>query len=181
MTLDLTLLAAVAVMALLGAISGASRQLGTALAIPFAFALSAPAATLLTPVLSRTFRWSSHVTSAASMVIIFLVSFVLLRAVLSFVFSRIFSLGDIKDRTLDRLVGALLGAVKIALPAWIILSTFEFARVHLEANTKRFDLGASDSVILTFCRDFNAISLVFGETAPVKRISSTPAGSTRSK
>ena len=169
MTLDLGVLAALALLAVVGFFSGAIRQISHWIGMLLAFVLAKPIGMAIGPFAAAKMGWPPSLTmiglSAVLLPIIVVVAAVLSRMVLNAIIP-----GD--ERNLpDRVVGAILGIAKGGLIVWALLSVVVSFEKPLAQS--RIDLAAKTqgSSAMGFARDHNFFaSIPLPAIEGVKRI-----------
>ena len=120
MTLDLWILAAVGLFAAIGYYTGAIQQLSHWIGIVAAFLCAKPLAMVLAPVLAERMGWPPSLTgiglSAVSMPILLIIATLLSRGILNAIIP-----GDQRNKP-DRIAGIFLGAGKVGVIVWTMLS-----------------------------------------------------------
>lgn len=159
MTLDLWILAAMALFAALGYQSGAIQQLSHWIGLAAAYLCAKPLAAALAPVLAERMGWPPGLTAVgvgiASMPVVLLGATLLSRGLLNALVP-----GDQRNKP-DRIAGIFFGAGKAGVIAWAVLSaavSFEKSSV-LPAGAKT---ALSESKAAAFTRDHG----LFGAVPP---------------
>lgn len=120
MTLDLWILAALGIFALIGFFTGAIQQFSHWIGIVAAYLCAKPVAALLAPALAKRMGWPPALTavglSAVSMPLVLIVVTLIARAIINAIVPG-------KQRNMpDRVTGIFLGAGKAAVIVWALLS-----------------------------------------------------------
>ncbi len=120
MTLDLWILAAVALFAAIGFYTGAIQQFSHWIGIVVAYLCAKPIAALLAPALARRMGWPPALTavglSAVSMPVVLIAVTLIARGILNAIIPG-------KQRNIpDRITGIFLGAGKAGVIAWVALA-----------------------------------------------------------
>jgi membrane protein required for colicin V production len=157
-SLDLAVLAAVGVFALLGALSGFARQVAQALAAVGAFFAAGPLGHLLGAwtgqQLGASLAVGTGVATATSFVGVYLAA----RATLTALVQRLLAdRDDPESRVTDRSLGAVLGGLKAAALAFLGLCAVTFAERNLVFSGKHLALTPRDSVLVPLAREHNLL------------------------
>jgi len=161
MTLDLVVLALVALGAVFGARSGASRQLASWGALVLAALLARPGGALLGPAFTRFFHTSESLGAVAASFATFIVIAVVVRLVGTRLLQGVLGGRDPAERGTDRALGALLGGGKVAAVAWVALSALAFVEANVQLAGKGLGLSPSDSTAFAIARKWNLFSAPF--------------------
>lgn len=120
MSLDLSILAVLAVFAAVGYFTGAIQQISHLIGIAAAVFCSKPAAAALAPLVAERMHWPPHLTSvglgAVSMSAILILATLVSRAIINAIIP-----GPQRNKP-DRVAGLVLGAGKAGTLAWVALS-----------------------------------------------------------
>ncbi len=161
MTVDLVVLALVAVGTVFGARSGASRQLASWGALVLAALAARPGGALLGPTFGRFFHTSETLGGIAASFATFIVVAVVARLLGTQVLERVLGSSDPAERGTDRMLGALLGAGKVAAVAWVALSALSFVEANVQFAGKGLGLSPKDSTAFAIARKWNLFSAPF--------------------
>jgi membrane protein required for colicin V production len=159
MTLDLIVLAVVVVAGLLGAIAGAARQIAQLIALVVAYFCARPFGTFLGP----KFAAAAHAPQLFGLIAMTLAAFIGVMIAVRYVLTRFFRgllAGRDKDnRGPDRALGFILGAAKVLLIAYVMLSGLSFVEDHVEVAGKRMGISPRDSLSMQLARRYNLFDL----------------------
>lgn len=156
MGIDLTILGLMAFFGLLGALSGASRQLAQIAALIIAGIFTKPLATRAAPFVTEQLGGPQVLGWVLASLVIFIALFSLVRWAVAGVLRRLLSAGEEKEQDgADRSLGFVIGAAKVALVAWLFTSAAIFAEEHIQIAGKRLSLAAKDSVAFALARTHN--------------------------
>lgn len=155
MTLDLIVLALVALGAVFGARAGASRQLASWGALIVAALLARPGASLLGPTFAGWFHTSSTLGAVAAGFATFVVVAVAVRVVGTTVLRGVLGGRDPADRSTDRALGLLLGAGKVLAIAWVALSALAFVEDNVQVAGKGLGIAPASSIAFAAARKWN--------------------------
>jgi len=161
MTVDLIVLALVAVGAIFGARAGAARQLAGWGALVLAALAARPGGALLGAAFGRALHTSESLGSIAASFATFVVVAVLVRFVGTRLLQGVLGGGDPAERGPDRALGAVLGAGKVAAVAWVALSALAFVEGNVQLAGKGLGLSPRDSTAFAIARRWNLFSAPF--------------------
>jgi membrane protein required for colicin V production len=182
--IDLTVLCVVLFFGLLGAISGAARQLGHLLALGLAALAAGPVGTRVAPLLAEAADVrQGAVARVAASILVFLVVYLLVRLVATPLLRRALA-GEEEERAgTDRALGFVLGGLKVAALAYVLLSAATFVEDEVRVAGRSTDLGLGDSVLAALARRYNLFSVA--DVGPARHLLSlareaqTPEGARR--
>lgn len=166
MSLDLALLGVILVVALLGAVSGAARQISNLVGMVLAYLGARPIGTWSGPWLERAFQLPGSVGIVTGTLAAFVVIWLVCRMVFTRVLQRLFAGEDPESRSVDRTLGFVLAGVKITLVLWIFICALAFVEQNVSVAGKRFGVSPRDSRAFALARRFNIFELT--QFAPVK-------------
>ncbi|HVP60005.1 MAG TPA: CvpA family protein [Myxococcaceae bacterium] len=161
MTVDLVVLALVAVGAVFGARAGASRQLASWGALVLGALAARPGGALLGGAFGRFFHTSEALGSVAASFATFIVVAVGVRLVGTQLLQGVLGGSDPGERGTDRALGALLGGGKVAAVAWVALSALAFVEANVQLAGKGLGLSPKDSTAFAIARRWNLFSAPF--------------------
>ena len=159
MNIDLFLLGLVLLFAFWGAFQGAARQVAQVVAGIAAWLLARPAGDFLGAGAAKAIRGSLAVGTVFATFATFLLVFVLLRWLLTLALQRLLAGKDPKNRTADRVLGFLIGAVKIAALTWVVICALTFVEDNITLGGKRFGLAPKDSQVVKLAHQYNLFEL----------------------
>jgi len=158
MTVDLLVLALVAVGAVFGARAGASRQLAGWGALVLAALAARPGGALLGSAFGRFFQTSESLGGVAASFATFIVVAVVARILGTWLLQGILAGRDPAERGTDRALGALLGGGKVAAVAWVALSALAFVEANVQTAGKGLGISPKDSTAFSIARKWNLFS-----------------------
>jgi membrane protein required for colicin V production len=161
MTVDLVVLALVAVGAIFGARAGAARQVASWGALVVAALAIRPGGALLGATFGRLFHTSESVGAIAASFATFIVVAVAVRLLGTRLLQGVLGARDPAERGTDRALGALLGAGKVAAVAWVALSALAFVEANVQLAGKGLGLSPKDSAAFAIARRWNLFSAPF--------------------
>jgi len=169
MTVDLIVLGLVAVGAVFGARAGAARQVAGWGALVVAALATRPGGSLLGPTFARAFHTTGSLGAIAASFATFIVVAVVVRLVATPVLQGVLGGRDPAERSTDRVLGALLGAGKVAAVAWVALSALAFVEANVQVTGKGLGISPEDSTAFAIARRWNLFSApVFSQAGDLK-------------
>lgn len=180
MTIDLVILGAIALFAVLGAVSGAARQIAYLCSIAAAYFAAPPVGRLLGPAACKLLGTQQAIVGqVAAMLAAFLVVLIGVRWLLGAALRRLFAGSDPEDRSTDRALGFFLGALKSSILVYVVLSALAFVEQNVIVAGKRLGVSPRDSLAFALARRFNLFELTqfsgVKELAQLAKASSDPA------
>lgn len=160
MAVDVVLLCVVLFSAVLGAISGAARQLGQLVGLVAAMALARPLGAWAAPHLAQVVDLSPRLRGMLALVLAFMALYLVARLLATALLTRVLSGEDEERRGVDRTLGFVLGGLKVAVLAYALLSAATLVEGALRARGHRLDLGLGKSVAAGFARRHNLFELL---------------------
>lgn len=159
MTFDLIVLAVLGLFALWGALSGAAKQLGQAIAVAVAYLAARPVGSLLGPTAATQLKVSLQAGLIISTLFSFFIVFLFVRWGASALVLRLLAGKELGHRSVDRLLGAALGAAKIGGIVYLVLCAIAFVENNVSIAGYRLNLAPKDSVAVQLTRRFNVFEL----------------------
>ena len=161
MTVDLLVLALVALGAVFGAHAGASRQLASWGALVLAALAARPGGALLGPAFGRFFSTTDSLGSVAASFATFIVVAVVGRILGMWLLQGMLAGREPGERGTDRALGAVLGGGKVAAVAWVALSALAFVEANVQLAGKGLGISPKDSTAFAIARKWNLFSAPF--------------------
>ena len=175
MTIDLVLLALVLFFALLGALSGAARQIANAVALCAGYFAARVLGGLLGARVAEELGTSLMVGSLVATVGGFAVTYLLARYVLTQLLLRVFAGGGgPESRGFDRGLGFLLGGLKVAVIAYVLLSALSFLERNVTIAGKKLGFAPRHSRAFALAREHNFFE--YTQAASAREPQPRPAG-----
>lgn len=159
MNFDLAVGIAVLVFAVLGALSGFSRQVAQVVAWIAAFLAAGPAGRFFALPVSQQLGASLTVGVVLATVLAFIVVYLLVRGLLTAVLRRMLAGKDPEDRWTDRALGGLLGGTKAGAMVWIGLSAVLYLENNLVIGGRKFTFAPKSSALVALTRQYNLLEL----------------------
>ncbi|CAM3887022.1 CvpA family protein [Corallococcus sp. ZKHCc1 1396] len=166
MAIDLILLGLVLFFGLLGALSGASRQVANTAGLAVGYFVSRKLAPIIGPKLAVALGAPLLVGTLAGTVLLFVVTWLTVRYALSALLMRFLSGSNPDERGVDRTLGFILGGGKMAAIFWVCLSALTFMEQHVVIAGKRVGVSPMGSVSFEMARRYNLFELT--QFAPLK-------------
>ncbi len=159
MNIDLLVLGLVAFFAIVGAFSGAAKQISRLVAVIAAGALSRLTGPMAGPMLAAELQTSQTVGIVIASLVIFFVGFLLIRYLVHAIVLRILAGKEMKDRGLDRALGFFLGGLRMGAIAWFVLCAISFLEDNVSIAGKRLQLAPKGSVLFSIARNHNLFAM----------------------
>lgn len=184
MAIDLFILALIAGFGFLGGLTGAARQIGQLVGLLAAYAAAGPLGSALGPRMAAWLGGAPLVAgTVAATLAIFIVVWVALRYVVAAIVRRAMSGDDPEEgRSVDRNLGTVMAAVKIALATYVILCALVFAEKNVTAFGRRLGVSPRDSIAFELARKHNLFEMTqFPEVRDVLRVANAAADPAKAK
>ncbi|WP_342381165.1 CvpA family protein [Myxococcus stipitatus] len=160
MVIDLIILGMVLFFGLIGAFTGASRQVANWVGLALGYFTSRKLGPLVAPHMAEALDGPLLVGLVAGTVLLFVGVWLSVRYALGSLLQRFLATGkDNQDRSVDRLLGFLLGAGKTAAFAWLALSALAFFEQHVIVAGRRLGVSPHDSLAAQAARRFNLFEM----------------------
>ncbi|QSQ27715.1 CvpA family protein [Pyxidicoccus parkwayensis] len=184
MVIDLIILGLVLFFALIGAITGASRQVANLVGLSAAYFASSRLGPVIGPRLAASLGSPIFLGIIAGSILVFIVVWLAVRYALGAVLVRFLSTGrHNEDRGLDRFLGFAFGGAKMLVIAWVALSAITFFEQHVVVAGRRFGLSTKDSLSLQAARRFNLFEMTqfsqVGNLVRLAKASGNPEAASR--
>lgn len=159
MSIDLFILGVILVAGILGALAGVARQVANVAALFVAYGCAKPLGTFFGPRIAGSIHQSNGVAIVAATLFFFLVVLFAVRHVVTRVLRKLLSGKEHDDRGLDRGLGFFLGALKVALIAWVMVSGLVFVQEHVSVAGRRLGISPKDSIAFQLAHRYNLFEL----------------------
>ena len=159
MTLDLILLAIVLIAGVLGAIAGAARQIAQLVALVVAYLCARPLGAFTGPRFAHLAGLPELFGLLFCTLFAFIAVMVVVRWALTRFLKRMLTGKSKEDRGPDRALGFALGALKVILIAYVMLSGLTFVEDHVSVAGRRLGMSPKDSFSFAFARRHNLFEL----------------------
>jgi membrane protein required for colicin V production len=164
--IDVTIFCLVIFFAMVGAISGAAKQIAQMVGLAVAYFASKRLGPVLGPKLAGSFGDSQLAGVLVASVLIFIVVLIVVRYALVALLQRLMSGRDPSNRGPDRLIGFVLGGAKVALICYVVMSALTFVEQHVVVAGKKLGISPKDSRAFAFARSHNLFERT--QFAPLK-------------
>ncbi|MHB8873697.1 MAG: CvpA family protein [Myxococcaceae bacterium] len=185
MNLDLVLGVVVLVFALLGAFAGAAKQVANLVALVAAYACARPLGTALGPRAAQAAGTPLIVATVGATLLVFLVVMVVGRYAITRLLRRVLAGKNPSSRGVDRTLGFLLGGLKVAAIAYVIICALTFVEQNVKVAGKRLGLSPKGSIAFELARKYNLFEMTqfssVQDLVKVAKGAQTPDGAARLK
>lgn len=189
MTLDLALLGLIGFFALLGAITGASRQVAQLVGMAAALLFARPVGAFVGPYLAQLLKLPLLVSSLAATMAAFALVLLGVRSAVTYGVQRLLGGNNPEERRLDRALGFAFGGLKVAFMAYVVLCALAFVEDNVAFGGQRLHLTAPHSTAFSLARRYNlfetaklgavsdlvGIAQAAGDPKQAKRLAQSPA------
>ncbi|MCP3101802.1 CvpA family protein [Myxococcus sp. K15C18031901] len=160
MVIDLIILGLVLFFGLIGAFTGASRQVANWVGLGLGYFASHRLGPLAAPRLAAALDGPLLLGTVLGTFLVFLVVWLSVRYALGALLQRFLATGQAnEDRSVDRLLGFVLGAGKMAAIAWVVLSALAFFEQHVVVAGRRIDVSPQDSLAAKAAHRYNLFEM----------------------
>lgn len=179
MTIDLVILGLMLFFGIIGAVTGAARQIANVVGMGAAWFVSRRLGPLLGPKLAAALGGVPLLMGViAATGLVFLVVWVAVRYALGYLLQRLLAGKDPENRGADRFLGFFLGAAKVALIAYVVTSGLTFFEQHVVVAGRRLGVSPKDSISFKFAREHNLFEMTqfsaVKDFVQVARVASNP-------
>lgn len=157
MTLDLVIFGLALVFAFWGFFSGAARQVAAVLAGVLAWMAAGPAGQFFGPVVTRRLETSALVGVVLASLAAFVVVLIAVQVVGTLVIRRILAGRNPDSRTLDRVLGFLLGGGKVLAVVYVALCAMSFLEQNVSIMGRKLAFTPKDSQLMGLVRRYNLL------------------------
>ncbi|NVJ02388.1 CvpA family protein [Myxococcus sp. AM009] len=169
MVIDLIILGLVLFFAMIGAITGASRQVANVVGLAVGYFASRRLGPVTAPHLAEALGSPLFLGAIVGTVLVFICTWLAVRYALGALLLRILSTGQHNEnRGLDRFLGFALGGAKMGIIAWVVLSAIAFFEQHVVIAGRRVGLSPKESLSIEVARRYNLFEMT--QFAPVKNL-----------
>ncbi|MCY0996328.1 CvpA family protein [Myxococcus sp. MISCRS1] len=177
MVIDLVILGLVLFFGMIGAFTGASRQVANWVGLALGYFASRKLGPLLAPRFAEAVDGPLVVGLVLGTALLFVCVWLTVRYALGALLARFLATGkDNEDRSIDRLLGFILGAAKTAAFAWFVLSAMSFFEQHVVIAGKRVGVSPKDSLAVSAARRYNLFEM--SQFAPMEDMVAVARAST---
>jgi membrane protein required for colicin V production len=166
MNIDVLILMLVVFFALVGAYTGAAKQIAHMVGMALAYYVSRKLGSVVGPKLAASLGTSELVGVLLGTILLFIVVLVVVRYAVGALLQRVMTGKDPNNRGPDRAIGFVLGGAKVAFICYVLLSALTFVEQHVEVAGKKIGFSPKDSRSFAFARDHNLFEMT--QFAPLK-------------
>lgn len=166
MVIDLIIFCLVVFFALLGAYTGAAKQIANMVGLATAYFVCRRLGPVVGPKLAAALGTADLIGVVLGAVLLFIVVLSLVRFILGTLLNRLMRGKDPSNRGPDRLIGLVLGGVKMAIICYVVLSALTFVEQHVVVAGQRMGMSPKDSQAFALARRYNLFEAT--QFAPVK-------------
>jgi membrane protein required for colicin V production len=164
--IDLIILCVVVFFALLGAVTGAAKQISNMVGLAAAYFVCRRLGPVVGPKLAAALGTADLIGVLLGTVLLFIVVLTLVRFILGTLLNRLMRGKDPANRGPDRLIGMVLGGVKAGIICYVLLSALTFVEQHVVVAGNRLGVSPKDSRAFAFAREHNLFEAT--QFAPLK-------------
>lgn len=166
MVIDVIILCVVVFFALLGAYTGAAKQIANLVGMVAAYFVCKRLGPVVGPKLAAAAGTADLIGVLLGTVLLFIVVLTLVRFILGTLLNRLMRGKDPSNRGPDRMIGLALGGAKVAIICYLILSALTFVEKHVVVAGTRLGLSPEDSKAFAIARRYNLFEAT--QFAPIK-------------
>lgn len=178
MVIDLIILGLVLFFALVGALTGAARQIAHMVGLAVAYFVSKRLGSVVGPRLADALGTPLLIGVVLGSILLFIFVLVVVRYALGALLQRLMTGRDPNNRGPDRAIGFVLGGAKVAIISYVLLSALAFVEQHVVVAGKRMGMSPKDSRAFRFAREHNLFEMTqfsaLKDFVEVARMSSDP-------
>jgi membrane protein required for colicin V production len=156
-TLDLVILGAALFFALWGFFSGAAKQVATLLAGVVAWLAAGPAGQAFGPLVTKKLATSAMVGTVLATLAAFALVLLVVQVAATWLLRRLLAGRDPTSRTLDRLLGFLLGGGKVLAVMYVALCAMSFLEKNVSIMGRQLAFTPKDSQLMALVRQYNLL------------------------
>jgi membrane protein required for colicin V production len=164
--IDLTIFCVVLFFALVGAFTGAAKQIAHMVGLVAAYFVSRKLGSVVAPRLAEALGTPLLIGVVLGSMLLFIFTLVVVRYALGTLLKRVMTGRDPNNRGPDRAIGFVLGGAKVAVIAYVLLSGLSFVEEHVVVAGKRLNTSPKDSRAFVFAREHNLFEMT--QFAPLK-------------
>lgn len=157
MTLDLVILGLALAFALWGFFSGAARQIAALIAGVVAWLAAGPVGQFYGPVFAKHLATSAFVGVVLATLAAFVVVLIAVQVVATLLIRRLLAGKDPNSRTLDRMLGFVLGGGKVLVVVYVALCAMSFLEQNVSIMGRKLAFTPKDSQLMVFVRKYNLL------------------------
>ncbi len=147
------------VFAVVGAFEGAVRQIAQLVALAVGYFCARPLGRALGPSLAQSLRLPMLFGILAATIVVFIVVMVAVRLLLMQLVRVVTQASSPVPRRIDRVLGFALGAIKVTLIAYVMVSALSFVEDNVSWSGRSLGLSPADSISFALARKYNLFEL----------------------
>jgi membrane protein required for colicin V production len=164
--IDVIILCVVVFFALLGAYTGAAKQIANLVGMATAYFVCKRLGPVVGPKLAAATGTADLIGVLLGTVLLFIAVLTLVRFILGTLLNRLMRGKDPANRGPDRMIGLALGGAKVAIICYVLLSALTFVEQHVVVAGRRLGVSPEDSKAFALARRYNLFEAT--QFAPVK-------------
>jgi membrane protein required for colicin V production len=164
--IDVIILCVVVFFALLGAYTGAAKQIANMVGMVTAYFVCRRLGPVVGPKLAAATGTADLIGVLLGTLLLFIAVLTLVRFILGTLLNRLMRGKDPSNRGPDRMIGMALGGAKVAIICYLLLSALTFVEKHVVVAGKRLGISPEDSKAFAIARRYNLFEVT--QFAPIK-------------
>jgi len=164
--IDVIILCVVVFFSLLGAYTGAAKQIANMVGMVTAYFVCRRLGPVVGPKLAAAAGTADLIGVLLGTVLLFIVVLTLVRFILGTLLNRLMRGKDPANRGPDRMIGLALGGAKVAIICYLLLSALTFVEKHVVVAGQKLGISPEDSKAFALARRYNLFEAT--QFAPVK-------------
>jgi membrane protein required for colicin V production len=164
--IDVIILCVVVFFALMGALTGAAKQLANMVGMASAYFVCRRLGPMVGPKLAAALGTADIIGVVLGTLLLFIAVLTLVRFILGTLLNRLMRGKDPSNRGPDRAIGMVLGGVKVGIICYVVLSALTFVEQHVVVAGQRMGMSPKDSRAFAFARKHNLFEAT--QFAPVR-------------
>jgi membrane protein required for colicin V production len=164
--IDVIILCVVVFFSLLGAYTGAAKQIANLVGMATAYFVCRKLGPMLGPKLAAAAGTADLIGMLLATVLLFIAVLTLVRFILGTLLNRLMRGKDPSNRGPDRMIGLALGGAKVVIICYLLLSALTFVEKHVVVAGQKLGISPEDSKAFALARRYNLFEAT--QFAPVK-------------
>jgi membrane protein required for colicin V production len=164
--IDVIILCAVVFFSLLGAYTGAAKQIANLVGMAAAYFVCKRLGPVVGPKLAAAAGTADLIGVLLGTVLLFIAVLTLVRFILGTLLNRLMQGKDPSNRGPDRMIGLVLGGAKVAIICYVLLSALTFVEKHVVVAGQRLGISPEGSKAFAVARRYNLFEAT--QFAPIK-------------
>jgi membrane protein required for colicin V production len=164
--IDVIILCVVVFFSLLGAYTGAAKQIANLVGMAAAYFVCKRLGPVVGPKLAAAAGTADLIGVLLATVLLFIAVLTLVRFILGTLLNRLMRGKDPSNRGPDRMIGLALGGAKVALICYVFLSALTFVEKHVVVAGQKLGISPEDSKAFALARRYNLFEAT--QFAPIK-------------